>query len=121
MRAGMRSQSGKGRCPTNQPCGKSRTGDAFLLGDVLGQVMNERFSVRHEQAMQLQGAWDEVMPQELLAHCRIESFSAGRLTVAVDGPGYMHELRLCKKELCNEMNARLSDVRIRDIKLAVGF
>ncbi len=121
MRAGMRSQTGKGQGPTNQPCGKSRTGDARLLGNGHSHVMKERFSVRHEQAMQLQGAWDEVMPQELSDHCRIESFSAGRLAVVVDGPGYMHELRLCKKELCDEMNARLSGVRIRDIKMAVGF
>jgi hypothetical protein len=95
--------------------------EAFLLGDVLGQVMKERLSARHEQSIQLKNAWDEVLPQELSEHCRIESFSAGKLTVVVDGPGYMHELRLCKKELCNEMNARLSGMRIREIKPAIGF
>ena len=38
----------------------------------------------------------------------------------VDGPGYMHELRLCKEELRGELNAAVPGVKIKEIKLKIG-
>lgn len=91
-----------------------------LLGEVLGKIMDERLSVRHEQAMQLEQAWAEILPPNLAAHCRIDEFSPGTLKVVVDNPGYMHELRLCKNDLCGEINRAVPGAKIKDIKLVVG-
>jgi hypothetical protein len=91
-----------------------------LLGEVLGKIMVERVSVRHEQTLQLEQAWAEILPPDLAAHCRIDEFSPGTLKVAVDGPAYMHELRLCKEELCSEINRAVPCARVRDIKLVIG-
>jgi predicted nucleic acid-binding Zn ribbon protein len=91
-----------------------------LLGEVLGPMVNERLSTRYEQSVKLQQRWNEILPPELAEHCRIEEFSAGVLKVIVDGPGYMHELRLCKEELCGELSAAVLGVKIKDIKLLIG-
>jgi len=91
-----------------------------LLGEVLEKMVGERLSVRHEQTMQLEQAWAEVLPSLLAAHCRIDEFSSGTLKVVVDRPGYMHELRLCKKDLCSEINRAAPSAKIRDIKLVIG-
>ncbi len=82
--------------------------------------MVERVSVRHEQTLQLEQAWAEILSPDLAAHCRIDEFSPGTLKVVVDGPGYMHELRLCKKDLCSEINRAAPSAKIRDIKLVIG-
>ena len=94
--------------------------DSLLLGDVLGRMMEDRLGNRHEQTVLLQQAWAEILPPELAEHCRIDEFSTGRLTVVVDGPGYMHEMRLCKKDLCAEVSRTVPGLSVRDIKLVVG-
>jgi hypothetical protein len=114
----MASQTTKDRGLTNQP---GRMQEAPLLGEVLGKIIVKRLSVRHEQTLQLEQAWAEILPPDLAAHCRIEEFSTGTLKVAVDGPGYMHELRLCKKDLCSEINRAVPGARIRDMKLVIGY
>jgi hypothetical protein len=68
----------------------------------------------------LQQCWAETLPKKLAERCRIDEFSAGVLTVSVDGPGYMHEMRLCKDELCDELNAAVVGVKIKEIKLLIG-
>jgi hypothetical protein len=90
------------------------------LSEVLDSIMDERLSVRHEQTVQLEQAWAEVLPSGLAAHCRIGEFSPGVLKVIVDGPGYMHELRLCKKDLCDAINRAAPSAKIKDIKLVAG-
>ncbi len=91
-----------------------------LLSEVLGTMVHERLSARCEHSVQLQQCWLEILPPGLAEYCRIDEFSAGVLKVMVNGPGYMHELRLCKEELCSELNAAVPGVKIKDIKLLIG-
>jgi hypothetical protein len=91
-----------------------------LLGEVLGPMVHERLSTKCEQSVKLQQRWDEILPPELAEHCRIEEFSADLLKVIVYGPVYMHELRLCKEELCDELNSGVPGVKVKDIRLSIG-
>jgi hypothetical protein len=91
-----------------------------LLGEVLQGVINKRISARYERAEQLQQAWTQVLPPALTVHCRLDEFAGGVLKVMVDAPGYMHELRLCKKDLCDEINRMVPGAKIRDIRLVIG-
>ena len=83
-------------------------------------MVNEQLKARCEQSVLLQQCWAEVLPPELTDHCRIDEFSAGVLKVFVDGPGYMHELRLCREELRDELNAAMPGVKLKEIKLSIG-
>lgn len=91
-----------------------------LLGEILGPLVHERLSDRCEQSVKLTRCWNEILPAALREQCGISEFSAGVLTVSVDGPGYMHELRLCKEELRNELNAAVPGVKIKEIKITIG-
>jgi len=91
-----------------------------LLGEVLGPMVHGRLSARCEHSVLLQQCWAEILPAVLAGKCRIDEFSSGVLKVMVDGPGYMHELRLCKEELCSELNAAVSGVKIKEMKLLIG-
>jgi len=97
-----------------------RMENVTLLSEVLGPMVHERLSTRCEQSVQLQQCWDEILPPQLADKCRIDEFSTGVMKVMVDGPGYMHELRLCKEELRSELNAAVSGVKIKEIKLSIG-
>jgi hypothetical protein len=94
--------------------------EVTLLGEVLGPMVHGRLSARCEQSVKLQQCWDEFLPPALAEHCRIKEFSAGVLNVMVDGPGYMHELRLCKEELRSELKSAVPGVKIKEIKLFIG-
>lgn len=98
----------------------SATGDSVVLRDVVRTFMDEQVRVSYEQAERLRRAWQEVVPEELGAHCRVEELAGGVLTVAVDGPGYMHEFRLWKKELCSRLNNMAPRCAVRDIKTVIG-
>ncbi len=91
-----------------------------LLSEVLGPMVHERLSARCKQSVLLQQCWDEILPPELTDKCRIDEFSAGALKIMVDGPGYMHEMRLCKEELRGELNAAVPGIKIKEIKLSIG-
>jgi len=82
--------------------------------------MDERVCARYEQAERLRQSWLEVVPAELAAHCRIEEFAAGVLKVVVDGPAYMHELRLAKRELCDQLNSLAPRCAVKYIKIVIG-
>jgi hypothetical protein len=91
-----------------------------LLNEVLGPMVRERLRARCEQSVLLQQCWAEILPPELADHCRIDEFSADVLTVLVDGPVYMHEMRLCEDELRDGLNAALQGIRVKEIKLLIG-
>lgn len=91
-----------------------------LLSEVLGPMVHGRLGAKCEQSVQLQRCWVKILPTNMADHCRIDGFSSGVLEVVVDGPGYMHEMRLCKDELRGELNAVLSGVKIKEIKLSIS-
>jgi hypothetical protein len=96
-----------------------RKDEVSLLGDLVTD-MQGRLGERYELSVKLEQAWSEILPAGLLEHCRLDEVSAGVLKVKADGPGYMHELRLCKRQLCDALNKAVPGLKIRDIKTFVG-
>jgi len=82
--------------------------------------MDERVCAGYEQSQRLRQSWLEVVPGELAAHCRIEEFTGGVIKVVVDGPAYMHELRLWKRKLCERLNSITPRCGVKDIKIVIG-
>ncbi|MBN1795684.1 MAG: DUF721 domain-containing protein [Sedimentisphaerales bacterium] len=93
--------------------------NAQPLGETLKDVMENFISPRQRQIEQLMKVWSQLLPDELAGHCDIVEFSSGVLKVRTGGPGYSHELRLCRKMLLNEMNEALTGVRVKDIRMSV--
>ena len=91
-----------------------------LLGNVLKDVMAKRISHRHGKVEMIEQIWSQLLPLELTEHCRIDSFNNGVLKVIVDGPGYMHEMRLCKSQLLEQLKTETTGIGIKDIRFDIG-
>jgi len=99
--------------------GKTRpnTDGPLQLGQALSVYMEQRVLPKYQKYGGVFDAWQQLLPDELAKHCRIDAIKAGQLTVAVDSPAYMHELRLCSGELLEQLQQFCPKARIRKIKL----
>jgi hypothetical protein len=101
-----------------RPC-DSRCAGFEQLGQSLSAYM-QKVGPRHKKFARLAEAWAHLLPSELAGHCRIEDFSAGVLTIVVDGPSYMYELRLCTDALLQEVARLCPAVRAKSIRIVMG-
>jgi predicted nucleic acid-binding Zn ribbon protein len=104
----------------NHPKTLKRAGDVQLLGEVLESVMAERVCAGYERAVLLRQAWVEVVPAELAAHCKLKDLSGNVLKIAADSPAYMHELRLYRKELVEQIRSVAPRAGVKDIRITTG-
>ena len=65
-------------------------------------------------------AWQELLPSNLRAHCRLAGLRDGCLTVVADDPTYVCEVRLCKPVLLDELRRLCPAARIRRIDVRIG-
>ncbi len=98
----------------------NRSEPAASLGDVLKDIMAGRISKIQGKINVIEQSWNDLLPAELLEHCRIDSFEGGVLKVVVDSPGYMHEMRLCQEQLLEQMKELTTGVGLRDIRFVIG-
>jgi len=98
---------------------KRRCSGAVRLGEVLREVIDERIGPAQGRFARVAGVWEEILPAELKKHCRIAGLKAGNLSVEVDSPSYMHELRLASEELISELSRRCPAARISEIQLNI--
>ena len=93
---------------------------AASLGQVAQQLMDKRISPQQARFSQVADLWSRLLPGELYGHCEIIDISGGQLTVQVDSPSYMYELKLCSSELLDELQRQCPRVRLTKIKLVVA-
>jgi hypothetical protein len=99
---------------------KLRADNTASLGDVLSGFMENRVSPQQSRFRLIAEAWSRLLPVELCQHCRIAGVSGSRLKVLADSPSYMYELQLLSSELLKELALQYPQVRIQEIKFAVG-
>jgi len=92
-----------------------KTGGFHRLGDVLTGYMDRQVTKRHNRYSPVIELWDSLLPAELAEHCRVDEIRGGQLKVVVDGPVYMHEIRLCSTEIVNQLGRLCPAARIRKI------
>ena len=99
---------------------KSKLERTASLADALKELMENSISPQWTRFAVISELWAQLLPPELLKHCKITNISGSRLKVAVDSPSYMHELRLCSSELLNQLRQQHSSVRIKKIDVVLG-
>jgi len=90
------------------------------LGDAVKQLMEGWISPQQARCESVSKAWSELLPAGLVRHCKLAEISGGQLKVVADSPLYMHELRLCSRQLLEELQQRCPQAGIKRIKLAIG-
>ncbi|MHC4363559.1 MAG: DciA family protein [Planctomycetota bacterium] len=99
---------------------KSYSGKTARLGESVRRLMDDMVSPRRARFASVAELWDQLLPEELLRHCRLADVSGGQLKVLVDSPPYMHELRMCSSELLGELQRRCPQARLKQIRFAIG-
>ncbi len=93
------------------------------LGQALQELMNTRqgdFAQRYETASRLTLLWMQLLPPALVQHCRIVDLSQGLLTVEVDSPSYMYELRVSSHELLQHLRQGCPSAKLKSIRFALA-
>jgi len=93
---------------------------AVRLGDAVGQLMERRILAVHSKFGPVSELWNQLLPGELVRHCKLAGVSGGQLKVCVDSPVYLYELRLCGPELLRELQRHCPAARIKEIKFVIG-
>ena len=100
-----------------------RRSEPTPLADALVKMMEPRhtgISQRYEAASQLSEVWAQLLPPEMVQHCRVVDLSAGQLTVEVDSPSYMYELRISSHQLVEHLRLRCPQAKLRAIKITLA-
>jgi len=99
---------------------KSGAGAPTQLKDVLGDVV-ARFGLdRALDDYRIWQAWDEVVGPTIARNAQPQKLSANRLVIAVRNAGWMQELTMLRRDLCDRLNAWMGREVIKEIFLVVG-
>jgi predicted nucleic acid-binding Zn ribbon protein len=93
---------------------------AVKLGAVAKELIENRISPQQARFGSIPEIWNQLLPDELRRHCKIENISGGQLKVLVDLPAYKYELQLCSSELLRELQQQCPRAHIKKIKFFVG-
>lgn len=108
---GLRNNSGSVRAGKRQK--------AVLLGEAVTELMERTVTPGYQRFALLQQAWAELVPAAIVEHTRLADYSGGMLTVSVDSPAYMYELRLCRVELLKALRGQCGRLKTKYIKFVV--
>lgn len=63
------------------------------LGPAMIQFFKKEVQKRQTKFTAIASAWNQVIPDSLLEHCCLESFSSGSLKVLVDNSSHLYQLK----------------------------
>src|SRR5215208_1743912 len=63
------------------------------LGPAMIQFFKNSVEKRHTKLGKIGECWGAIVPEMLVAHCALESYSRGTLTVIVDSSTHLYELK----------------------------
>jgi len=98
---------------------QARTSDACKMGDLVSGFV-DRLAPVHTQYDSLAEVWENLLPGNLRAHCRIGSLGNGCLKILADGSSYMFELQLCKAVLLRELQRSCPSAKVRRIDVGMA-
>ncbi|MFC1675870.1 DUF721 domain-containing protein [Planctomycetota bacterium] len=93
---------------------------AFAIGSLVGDILEKRLLPRQKQFGPIVEMWQQLLPEQLGQHCRLDSVHGGRLKVQVDSPSYLHELQICRDELLKQLQDGCPRARLRGIDFKIS-
>lgn len=97
---------------------------SYLQAKPIKTVINKLLAQHGYAAVQaaavLQSQWSEVVGEVLSARTRLGNISRGTLLVEVADSGSLQELHFRKRQILAEMQRRLPDAKITDLRMRVS-
>jgi hypothetical protein len=98
---------------------QAKTSDAQKMGDLVSGFV-DRMAPVNSQYDSVAQAWENLLPGNLRAHCRIGGLGNGCLKIHADGSSYLFELQLCKAVLLRELQRLCPSAKIRRIDVGMA-
>jgi hypothetical protein len=114
----MNRSAGNTDNPLNTP--QQRLGHVAPLGRLLGNIMASRVEPQYNMVSSVSAAWEKIAPAELTGRCRITGLDNGVLTVEVDSPACMYQLRLHTADLIKKLRSRCPRAAVQKIRSVVS-
>jgi hypothetical protein len=90
------------------------------IGKSVDKYFNGVISKNYEKMTPVVKTVKNLLTPNISAHCRVKDLQQGKLTIEVDNPVYMHELRMCAPELLKEIKRTNKSSRVRYINFVIG-
>ena len=112
-------EQGRQQQTTAKSVSKPKADSPVRLGQTLETYMAD-VSPKYTRFSQVENAWNQLLPDELLSHCRIAEISRGKLKIKVDLPAYIYELKLCSSDLLEQIKQLCPQAGIKQIVFSPG-
>jgi len=90
------------------------------LAKVLSRVLRQSGLEADVRGWRAVEEWPEAVGPRVANHTRAVGFRDGTLRVEVEGSAWMHEMGFLKRDLIRNLNRRLGDELIRDVRFAIA-
>lgn len=85
----------------------------------VAQQIKEQYDVQKDGPFEIREEWEKIVGREISMHARPKKFVRGIITVEVDSPAWLHELKnFGKKTLLKTLKSRWN--WIKDIRFKTG-
>ena len=104
----------KVRYNLDKPVAPSR--DIRRLDSVLKDVLDDLEESQNEDTLIVRDAWPQLVGQQIASHSMPVSLEHRVLSVNVDHPGWMPELKRMERILLQKLQSKYPDLRIRQLR-----
>lgn len=105
---------------TRRPNARAEARKPKPLGDILAGYISTCLEPQHEVFAKVAEAWEEIVPGEFGAFCRLAGVRRGMVQVRVSSPAYLHQMRLRSGELLAHLQLRAGRKTVRNIRFEIG-
>jgi hypothetical protein len=93
---------------------------AVPIGTAIETFLSDR-DRQFSRAGMIAGAWEQVVPDTMRAHCSLAGFDGGVLTVEVCAGPFLYQLQMIRGRLLEEMRARCPRCGLKEIRILPGI
>jgi predicted nucleic acid-binding Zn ribbon protein len=90
------------------------------IGNVIADILTRRGLGRPQATIELEKIWSEVVGSAIAPMTRCGKITRQQLNIVVTNSTIMQELTFRKQEIIQELNKKIPDHSIKDIKFRVG-
>jgi hypothetical protein len=90
------------------------------LAEAIRQIMQQQIEPMVQKNGGISRIWNQILPDELKEHCRLEQITNGQLKVKVDSSAYLYSARLISRQLVEQINRDLPRAQIKSVKFVPG-
>ena len=90
-----------------------------LVGDITRRFVNQKVTPANKRTAKIIALWPSVITGDFAKHSKASQFAGGNLTVIVDSPAYLYQMRLAKQGLIQKLKQK-GVTNIKNIRLVIG-